>query len=155
MRRLALLAAASLAAAPAFAYDMPMRKAGLWELKMEFVGSNLPEREMKQCTDATADKLMTANFGGSTQEACSKHDVSNSGGVITVNSVCKFGERHLHLARGDQRQFRQRLYGRGDLEAGRRPADARHGAGRADAHEDRGEMARSLRRAASGPATSS
>lgn len=92
MRRLVLIAAGLLAAAPAFAFDMPTRKAGLWELKMEFVGSNLPGREMKQCTDATADKLMTANFGGSTQESCSKHDVSNSGGVITVNSVCKFGE---------------------------------------------------------------
>ena len=132
-----------------------MRKAGLWELKMEFVGSNLPVREMKQCTDATADRLMTANFGGSAAEACSKHDVRNSGGVITVDSVCNFGGATSHLARGDQRQFRQRLYRRGDLEAGRRPADARHGAGRRDAYEDRGEMARPLRRAASGPATSS
>ncbi len=47
---------------------------------------------MKQCTDATADRLMTANFGGSAAEACSKHDVRNSGGVITVDSVCKFGQ---------------------------------------------------------------
>ena len=91
MRRLVLLAAAAFTAAPAFAYDMPMRKAGLWDLKMEFVGSRLPAREMKQCTDATADKLMTANFGGSAAEACSKNDVRNSGGVITVDSVCNFG----------------------------------------------------------------
>jgi Protein of unknown function (DUF3617) len=92
MRRLVLLAAAALVAAPAFAYDMPMRKAGLWDLKMEFVGSRLPAREMKQCTDASSDKLMTSNFGGSTQESCSKHEVSNRGGVITVDSVCKFGQ---------------------------------------------------------------
>jgi Protein of unknown function (DUF3617) len=91
MRRLALTAAALVAAAPAFAYDMPMRKAGLWDLKMEFVGSNLPGREMKQCTDASSDKLMTANFGGSAAGACSKNEVKNTGGVITVDSVCNFG----------------------------------------------------------------
>ena len=49
-----------LLAAPAFALDMPTRKAGLWEIKMEFEGrSNLPVQTMKQCTDAATDKLMT------------------------------------------------------------------------------------------------
>lgn len=92
MRRLAVIAATLLLAAPASALDMPTRKAGLWEINMEFQGhSNLPVQSMKQCTDAAADKLMTLNFGGAAQH-CSKQDVSNSGGTITVDSVCKFGE---------------------------------------------------------------
>ena len=42
-----------IAAAPALALDLPTRKAGLWEIKMEFQGrSNLPMQTMKQCTDA-------------------------------------------------------------------------------------------------------
>jgi hypothetical protein len=34
---------------------------------------------------------MTLNFGGAGQH-CSKQDISNSGGAITVDSICKFGE---------------------------------------------------------------
>ena len=65
MRRLLLIAACLLIAAPALALDLPTRKAGLWEVKMEFQGhSNLPVQTMQQCTDAASDKLMTYNFGG-------------------------------------------------------------------------------------------
>jgi hypothetical protein len=80
------------ASPPAIALDMPTRKAGLWELKMEFGGGNLPAQVMKQCTDAATDKMMNLNFGGSNEKACSKHDVSMNGGAITVDSVCKFGD---------------------------------------------------------------
>ena len=74
-RQFAVIAAAILgavfAAAPAFAIDMPARKAGLWELKMEFEGRQMPAQVMKQCVDAASDKIMNSNFGGSAQEACS------------------------------------------------------------------------------------
>ena len=90
-RRLAILAACVFCTQPAFALDMPARKAGLWEIKMVFEGRNLPATVMRQCIDAATDKLMNANVGGSAQEACSKQDVRNSGGTITVDSVCKFG----------------------------------------------------------------
>ncbi len=78
-------------AAPASALDLPTRKAGLWEIKMEFQGrSKLPGQTMKQCTDATSDKLMTANFGGAA-EHCQKQDISQSGNAIVIDSVCAFG----------------------------------------------------------------
>jgi hypothetical protein len=89
---LAVAAIALLFAAPALASEMPMRKAGLWELKMEFEGRNLPAQVIKQCTDASTDKLMNSNFSGPAEESCSKRDVSNSGGTITIDSICKFGE---------------------------------------------------------------
>jgi Protein of unknown function (DUF3617) len=91
-RRLAVIAAAVMTAAPAFAIEMPARKPGLWELKMSFEGRNLPIPGMKQCVDAATDKLMNASFGGPVNEACSKQDVTNSAGTITVDSVCKFGD---------------------------------------------------------------
>jgi hypothetical protein len=91
-RRLALTACLLIFTAPAFALDLPTRKAGLWEIHMEFQGhSKLPIQTMKQCTDAASDKLMTLNFGGAGQN-CSKQDISNSGGAIMVDSICKFGE---------------------------------------------------------------
>ena len=92
MRRLAIVIATFLATAPALALDLPTRKAGLWELKMIFEGRNVPPTIMKHCTDAATDKLMNANFGGAAQEACPKQDMKTSGGVITIDAVCKFGE---------------------------------------------------------------
>lgn len=58
MRRLAIVTAVVVAAAPALALDLPTRKAGLWELRMIFEGRNLPPQTMKHCTDAATDKLM-------------------------------------------------------------------------------------------------
>ena len=81
-----------LSASFALALDMPTRKAGLWELKMEFQGRNLPAQLMQQCTDASTDRLMTLNFGGAADRNCQKRDVRNNGGTITVDSVCSFGE---------------------------------------------------------------
>jgi hypothetical protein len=92
LRRFVFIAAAGLTAAPALALDMPPRKPGLWELKMIFEGRNLPAQVMRNCIDQSTDKLMSANFGGSMQEACSKKDIQNSGGTITVDSVCKFSD---------------------------------------------------------------
>ena len=92
MRRLAIVTATILAATPSLALDLPTRKAGLWELKMTFVGRNLPATVMRQCVDAATDKLMNADFAGSNAQACSKQDMKTSGGTITIDSVCKFGE---------------------------------------------------------------
>jgi len=72
--------------------DMPARKPGLWEVKMVFEGRKLPAQVMKQCTDAASDKVMNSNFGGSTQEACSKQDVTKSATGMIIDSVCKFGD---------------------------------------------------------------
>ena len=91
-RNPAIAALMLLTVTPAFALDMPARKPGLWELKMDFAGRKVPAQVMKQCVDAASDKLMNSNFGGPAQEACSKQDVSKAGDTMTVDSVCKFGD---------------------------------------------------------------
>jgi hypothetical protein len=88
----AVIAVVFLAASPVYALDLPTRKPGLWELKMEFQGHNLPAQLMQQCTDANTDKLMTLNFGGAAERNCQKRDIQRSGNAITVDSVCQFGE---------------------------------------------------------------
>src|ERR1035438_3759754 len=91
-RPLVLIAGLLLFAAPALALDLPTRKAGLWEIKMNFEGRN-GTQVMKQCIDQATDKMMNNNFGGGTRlEGCSKQDMKNSGGTITIDSICKFGE---------------------------------------------------------------
>lgn len=89
---LAILVTLLPCASPALALDMPARKPGLWELKMEFEGRNLPAQVMRQCVDLETDKLMNMNFGGSNEQACSKQEMSRNGNGITIDSVCKFGE---------------------------------------------------------------
>ncbi len=92
MRRLsAVIAVTLLFAAPALAQDLPSRKPGLWEMKMGFEGRGLPAQTVRQCVDQATDKRMQASFGGLTQEACSKKDIKNVGGTITMDSVCNLG----------------------------------------------------------------
>lgn len=91
LRPLAFAALGLIYAMPAFAIDMPARKPGLWELTMDFEGRKLPPTVMKQCTDATSDKVMNSNFGGPAQQACSKQDVTRTATGMTVDSVCEFG----------------------------------------------------------------
>jgi hypothetical protein len=90
-RHLPLVAVACLSASPAMALDMPARKAGLWEMKMTFEGRNMPPQVMQQCIDAETDKLMSSMGGNMRNDMCSKQDVQQSGGTITVDSVCKIG----------------------------------------------------------------
>lgn len=90
-RAFAILAVCLIGLSPAFALDVPSRKPGLWEIKMEFVGRKLPAQVMKQCIDAASDKMMNSTFGGSAQQACSKQDVHTVAGGMVVDSVCNYG----------------------------------------------------------------
>jgi len=92
VRRLVVLAAGFvIGGSPAFALDVPARKPGLWELKMAFENSRLPERVMQQCIDAATDKLMNTGFGGGAQENCSKQDTQHIGSTLVIDSTCTFG----------------------------------------------------------------
>jgi hypothetical protein len=90
MRHLVLFAGL-LIAAPASAVDLPTRKAGLWELTMNFHNTRLPHQTMRQCTDADSDRLMNLNFAGSNEQACSKKDIVPNGTGYVVDSICNFG----------------------------------------------------------------
>ena len=86
------LVTTTIAISSAFAAELPARKSGLWDMKMTFEGRNLPPQAMQHCVDAKTDKLMNAQYGGMSKEACSKQDMQVSGNTITMDSVCKFGE---------------------------------------------------------------
>jgi hypothetical protein len=89
IRHIAILAACIFLALPAAADELPTRKAGLWEIKMQIEGQSLPISSVHQCTDPATDKLMIASFGGTAMQACPQKDISNSGGTVTIDSVCK------------------------------------------------------------------
>ena len=85
----ALLAA--LPAAGARADEMPLRKPGLWEMKIAKTGSVLPEMTMQHCTDETTDKQMSTTFSPVAKEACSKRDIAKTATGYTLDSVCSVG----------------------------------------------------------------
>ncbi len=80
-----------LPAPAARAVEMPVRKAGLWELKMVNSSSPLPQMTMQHCTDETTDKAMTDAASPMAKEMCSKQDLQKTATGYVSDSVCKVG----------------------------------------------------------------
>jgi hypothetical protein len=88
------LSACQLALLPvleAGAVEMPIRKPGLWEMKMLRTGSPVPDMTMQHCTDETTDKEMGATFSPMAKEACSKNDIQKTATGYVADSVCSIG----------------------------------------------------------------
>jgi hypothetical protein len=73
------------------AVEMPIRKAGLWEMKVVRTGSPMPEMTMQHCTDETTDKEMSSTFSPMTKDMCSKQDIRKTATGYVSDSVCNVG----------------------------------------------------------------
>ena len=82
---------ALLPASSACADELPIRKAGLWEMKVLRTGSPMPEMTMQHCTDETTDKQMSTAFSPLSKEICSKNDVLQTATGYATDSVCSVG----------------------------------------------------------------
>src|SRR5579871_1760481 len=76
------------AAGAAWAVDLPVRKAGLWEIKMARTGSPLPEMTMQHCTDETTDKDMNSMVSPMAKQVCSRQDIQKTATGYVADSVC-------------------------------------------------------------------
>ena len=93
MRRLLLSCSAIgllalLPASGAAAVELPVRKAGLWEMKVQSPGAPKPEMTMQQCTDESTDKDMSTSFSPMAKEICSKQDIQKTAAGYVTDSVC-------------------------------------------------------------------
>jgi hypothetical protein len=77
-----------LPAIEARAVEMPLRKPGLWEMKLVKTGSPLPDMTMQHCTDETTDKEMSTSFSPMSKEVCSKRDIQQTATGYVTDSVC-------------------------------------------------------------------
>lgn len=84
----ALCLLALLPANDAGAVDLPVRKAGLWEMKVVRSGSPVPDMTMQHCTDATTDKEMSAGASSMGKDVCSKQDIQKTATGYVSDSVC-------------------------------------------------------------------
>src|SRR5436189_5161358 len=67
--------------------ELPLRKAGLWEMKVLRSGSPAPDMTMQHCTDATTDKQMSTSFSPG-KETCAKQDIQKTATGYVSDSVC-------------------------------------------------------------------
>ena len=79
---------ALLPAPEARAVETPVRKAGLWEMKMVRTGSPMPEMTMQHCTDETTDKEMSNGLSPTSKEICSKQDIQKTATGYVADAVC-------------------------------------------------------------------
>ena len=85
---LALGLLAAWPASHAGAVDLPVRKAGLWEMKVSHTNSPAPEMTMQHCTDETTDKEMSTSFSPMAKDVCSKQDIQKTATGYVTDSVC-------------------------------------------------------------------
>jgi hypothetical protein len=67
---------------------MPVRKAGLWEMKIVRTGSQLPEMTMQHCTDEATDREMNTGLAPAAKDVCSRHDIEKTATGYVADSVC-------------------------------------------------------------------
>ena len=84
---------ALLSAGDARAVDLPVRKAGLWEMKVLHTGSPMPEMTMQHCTDETTDKDMSTAVSPMAKEMCSRQDIQKTATGYVSDSVCGIAGR--------------------------------------------------------------
>jgi Protein of unknown function (DUF3617) len=77
-----------LPAPDARAVEMPVRKAGLWEMKVVRTGSQLPEMTMQHCTDEATDKDMNTGFAPAAKDVCSRNDIQKTATGYVTDSAC-------------------------------------------------------------------
>src|SRR5438876_11542685 len=70
------------------AVELPVRKAGLWEMKVQRAGSPVPDMTMQHCTDETTDKEMSTSFSPVGKDVCSKQDIQKTATGYGSDSVC-------------------------------------------------------------------
>jgi hypothetical protein len=86
-----LCALAAVSSGRACAEDLPIRKAGLWEIKLTHTASPLPSLTMQHCTDETVDKDMNNMVSPMAKQICSRQDVQKTTTGYVSDSVCSIG----------------------------------------------------------------
>ena len=84
---IAFVLPALLATSHARADELPIRKAGLWEMKMMRNGSS-SETTIQQCTDEASDKELVTTFSPMSKEICSKKGIQKTATGYVSDSVC-------------------------------------------------------------------
>jgi hypothetical protein len=78
----------ALPAPDARAVEIPVRKAGLWEMKIVRTGTQLPEMTMQHCTDEATDREMNTGLAPAAKDVCSRNDIQKTATGYVGDSAC-------------------------------------------------------------------
>ena len=76
---------------PARAEELPVRKAGLWEMKIVKADVGLPQMTMQHCTDETTEREMSAVFSPMSKEVCARQDLKKTATGYVGDYECTVG----------------------------------------------------------------
>jgi hypothetical protein len=79
------------------ATELPLRKPGLWEVKIKLTGGAAPTAMMRHCTDESTDRQMSTMFNPLVPPPCSKSDVQKQDGRFTIDSTCRIDSKTITL----------------------------------------------------------
>ena len=86
---ISLLPLLLLSAAPALAeVQLPLRKAGLWDIKLDHEGGRMPAVVVQQCTSEAVDREFMSDFAPSAKQNCSKTEIQKAATGYVMDSVC-------------------------------------------------------------------
>lgn len=78
------------------ATDLPLRKAGRWELKTVMDEGNGPrEQTMTMCVDADMERNTAAASAVEHKQSCGKYEVKRTGETVVVESTCTMNGRDV------------------------------------------------------------
>jgi hypothetical protein len=78
---------------PAGADELPIRKPGLWEIKIKLTGGAAPTAMMRHCTDEAVDRQLSTRFNPLIAPPCPKSSVQKEGDHYTVESSCNADDK--------------------------------------------------------------
>jgi hypothetical protein len=82
---------------PAATAELPIRKAGLWEIKIKLTGGAAPTAMMRHCTDDTTDRQMSTMFNPLAPQPCPSNDIQKHPDRYTIDSVCRADNKSVTL----------------------------------------------------------
>lgn len=91
MAALVALSLVALSLGGASATELPIRKPGLWDMKVVHTGSQMPDMSMQHCTDAATDRDMNNMVSPMAKQICAKQDVQQTATGYVSDSVCSVG----------------------------------------------------------------
>lgn len=82
---------------PAGADELPIRKPGLWEIKIKLTGGVAPTAMMRHCTDASVDRRMSTMFNPLAPEPCAKRSILKEADTYTIDASCSVDDKTVRV----------------------------------------------------------
>lgn len=99
---------------PAFAGDLPLRKAGRWELKTVMdEGGQKHEQTLTLCVDADMERNTALASDLDHKKSCTKYEVKKAGSAVVVDATCTMNgrdvESHTEMSGDFQSRFEVKI----------------------------------------------